>query len=116
MVRKKTLRLLLCDYQRAAVTILYIGLSNCGRLTTLRLFRDYLPGEITTISYDYSSRNATTIADLYWLSGESPKRDAAASRQWFRAPAAGLPRRVECARQTRRALTADPVPDLQPLR
>ena len=27
--------------------------------------------------YDYSSRNATTIADLYWLSGDSPKRDAA---------------------------------------
>ena len=31
----------------------------------------------TTTGYDYSSRNATTIADLYWLSGESPKRDAA---------------------------------------
>ena len=27
--------------------------------------------------YDYSSRNATTIARPYWLSGESPKRDAA---------------------------------------
>ena len=49
MVRKKTLRLLLCDYQRAAVTILYIGLSKAGRLTTLRLFHDYPPGEATTI-------------------------------------------------------------------
>ena|GEM_PF-4367021 len=27
------------------------------------------------IRYDYSSRNAATIADLYWLSGESPKRN-----------------------------------------
>lgn len=69
-------------------------------MTTLRLFHDYPPGETTTISYDYSrscsdysSRNATTIADLYWLSGESPKREAAASRQLFRPPrpAAGLP-------------------------
>ncbi len=53
---------------------------------TLRLFHDYFIGEITTIGYDYSkscydysSRNATTIADLYWLSGESPKRDTAAA-------------------------------------
>jgi hypothetical protein len=51
---------------------------------TLRLFHDYPPGETTTIGYDYSrsccdysSRNAAIIADLYWLSGESPKRDAA---------------------------------------
>ena len=27
--------------------------------------------------HDYSSRSATTIADLYWLSGESPKKAAA---------------------------------------
>ena len=56
-----------------------------------------------------SQENATTIADLYWLSGESPKRDTAASRQWFRAAhralAAGLPCRVE--RVSRCALTAD---------
>ena len=44
---------------------------------TLQLFHDYLSGETTTIGYDYSSRNAATIADLYWLSGESPKRDTA---------------------------------------
>ena len=44
---------------------------------TLRLFHDYFIGEITTIGYDYSSRNATTIARPYWLSGESPKRDTA---------------------------------------
>lgn len=66
------------------VTIRYIGLSTASHLTTLRLFQDYFIGEITTIGYDYfrscydySSRNATTIADLYWLSGESPKRNAA---------------------------------------
>ena len=116
MVRKKTLRLLLCDYQRAAVTILYIGLSNAGCLTTLRLFYDYFIGETTTIGYDYSSRNAATIADLYWLSGESPKKSCGESRQWFRAarctPAAGLPRRVEDARLTRcqtASRRADPV-------
>lgn len=47
------------------VTIRYIGLSKAGRLTTLRLFHDYLSGE------------TTTIARPYWLSGESPKRDTA---------------------------------------
>lgn len=59
------------------VDIQYMGLSKSGRLTTLRLFHDYFIGEITTIGYDYSSRNAATIVDLYWLSGESPKRDTA---------------------------------------
>ena len=44
----------------------------------------------TTIGYDYSSRNATTIADLYWLSGESPKRDAARVANGS-APPAALP-------------------------
>ena len=67
---------------------------------TLRLFYDYFIGETTTIGYDYSrsyydysSRNAATIADLYWLSGESPKRDAAqaangsaAARRWTSPP------------------------------
>nr|DAW19805.1 MAG TPA: hypothetical protein [Caudoviricetes sp.] len=49
-----------------------MGLSKASRLTTLRLFHDYFIGETTTIGYDYfrscydySSRNATTIADLY---------------------------------------------------
>lgn len=72
-----------------------MGLSNCGHLTTLRLFYDYLSGETTTIGYDYSSRNAATIADLYWLSGESPKRDAVEAANGFAPPAAppaaGLP-------------------------
>ena len=92
-------------------------------MTILRLFYDYFIGEITTIGYDYSRnchdyfrRNATTIADLYWLSGESPKRDAAraanGSAAARRALVAGLPRRVKGA--SRCALTADPVPDLQP--
>ena len=54
------------------VTILYIGLSKAGRLTTLRLFYDYFIEETTTICYDYSrscydysSRNAATITNLY---------------------------------------------------
>nr|DAV49158.1 MAG TPA: hypothetical protein [Caudoviricetes sp.] len=52
IIRKKILRLLLCDYQRAAVTILYIGLSSSSRLTTLRLFHDYFRS-----CYDYSGRS-----------------------------------------------------------
>lgn len=55
-----------------STTILYIGLSKASHLTTLRLFRDYFIGETTTIGYDYSrscydysNRNAATIADLY---------------------------------------------------
>lgn len=47
------------------IAIRYIGLSKDSRLTTLRLFNDYFIGETTTIGYDYSSRNATTIADPY---------------------------------------------------
>ena len=45
--------------------------------------------------YDYSSRNATTIADLYWLSGESPKRDAAQAVNGSAPPAASLP--LDCS-------------------
>nr|DAE79524.1 MAG TPA: hypothetical protein [Caudoviricetes sp.] len=84
MIRKKTLRLLLCDYQR---TVRYY--------TIYRTFKRWSSDDFTTIprlfywrNYDYFSRNAATIADLYWLSGESPKRAAAAP------PAARLPRRA----------------------
>lgn len=80
------------------VTIRYIGLSNGGHLTTLRLFYDYLLGEDTTIGYDYSrscydyfSWNDTTIACSYWLSGESSKRDTAAAVNGSAPPAAPLP-------------------------
>jgi hypothetical protein len=69
---------------------------------TLRLFHDYFIGETTTIGYDYSrscydysSRNVATIADLYWLSGESPKRDTAVAVNGSAPPAVELPRRVE---------------------
>ena len=72
------------------VNILYIGLSKAVRLTTLRLFYDYFIGEATTIGYDYSSRNTTTIADLYWLSGESPKRNAAVAANGSAPPVAPL--------------------------
>ena len=75
-----------------------IGLSKIGRMTTLRLFYDYLSEETTTIGYDYSrscydysSRNAATIVDLYWLSGESPKRAAARAANGSAPPAASLP-------------------------
>ena len=40
--------------------------------------------------YDYSSRNATTIARPYWLSGESPKRDTAVAVNGSAPPAASL--------------------------
>ena len=72
MIRRKRY-----DYYSATIggllfTILYIGLSKSSCLTTLRLFHDYFSGETTTIGYDYSrscydyfSRNAATIADLY---------------------------------------------------
>ena len=66
-------------------------------MTTLRLFYDYLSGETTTIGYDYSrsfydysGRNAATIADLYWLSGESPKRVAARAVNSSAPPAAPM--------------------------
>lgn len=79
---------------------------------TLRLFHDYFIGEIATIGYDYSrtcydysSRNATTIADLYWLSGDSPKRDAAVAANGSAPPATGQPRRVEGARSQAAGLT-----------
>lgn len=58
---------------------------------TLRLFHDYFIGETTTIGYDYSSWNAATIADLYWLLGESPKRDTAQAVNGSAPPAAPLP-------------------------
>jgi hypothetical protein len=67
-----------------------MGLSKASRLTTLRLFHDYFIGETATIGYDYSSWNAATIADLYWLSGESPKRDTAAAANGSAQPAAPL--------------------------
>lgn len=80
------------------VAIRYMGPSKVCCLTTLRLFHDYFIGETTTIGYDYSricyyysSRNATTIADLYWLSGESPKRDTAVAVNGSAPPAAPLP-------------------------
>nr|DAL93086.1 MAG TPA: hypothetical protein [Caudoviricetes sp.] len=75
---------MLCDYRRAAhyytIYRTFKSWSSDDFTTIPRLFT----GETTTIGcdysrscYDYSSRNATTIADLYWLSGESPKRDTA---------------------------------------
>nr|DAW07989.1 MAG TPA: hypothetical protein [Caudoviricetes sp.] len=94
MVRKKTIRLLLYDYQRTA-----------RYYTIYRTFKSWSSDDFTTIPrlsagrsydysrscYDYSSRNAATIADLYWLSGESPKRDAAVAVNGSAPPATPLP-------------------------
>ena len=66
--------------------------------------------------YDYSSRNVTTITDLYWLSGESPKRAAAVAANDSAPPAAPLP--LDCSAGWRvpdcPALTIDPVPECKP--
>lgn len=68
MIRKKTLRLLLCDYQRTAryytIYRTFKQWSSDDFTTILRLFdrRNY---DYSRNYYDYSSRNATTIADLY---------------------------------------------------
>ena len=91
MLRKKTLRLLLYDYRWTARYYTIYG-----------TFKSWSSDDFTTISrlfcydysrscYDYFSRNATTIADLYWLSGESPKRDTAVAVNGSAPPAAGLP-------------------------
>ena len=93
MVRKKTIRLLLYDYQRTA-----------RYYTIYRTFKSWSSDDFTTIPrlsagrsydysrscYDYSSRNAATIADLYWLSGESPKRAAAKAVNGSAPPALSL--------------------------
>ena len=125
MIRKKTLRLLLCDYQRTACyytiyrTFKRLSSDDFTTIPRLSAWRSY---DYFRSCYDYSSRNAATISDLYWLSGESPKRDAAASRQWFRPlpglPSALVPLPINARKQTagdpaRRAMTADSVPYLQ---
>lgn len=73
-----------------------MGLSKASRLTTLRLFHDYFIGETATIGCDYSSWNAATIADLYWLSGESPKRDTAAAANGSALPCQANARLIPC--------------------
>ena len=101
MARKKMLRLLLYDYQQTTRYYTIYRTSKCLSSDDFTTIPRLSAGR----SYDYSSRNAATIADLYWLSGESPKRDTAVavngSAPPAAPPAAGLPRRVECARLTR---------------
>ena len=43
----------------------------------------------TTIGYDYSSWNTTTIVRPYWLSGDSPKRVAATAANGSAPPVPG---------------------------
>ena len=116
MIRKKTLRLLLYDYQRTARYYTIYGTfklwASDDFTTILRLFvgrnYDYWLRLFQPECYDYC-RPLLVI-------GRKPEKRYGGSRQWFRAarraPAAGLPRRVEGA--SRCALIADPVPDLQP--
>lgn len=111
MIRKKTLRLLLCDYQQTA-----------RWYTIYRTFKSWSSDDFTTISRLFYWRNCD-----YWLRlfqkllrlfqpkrcdycwpllaiGRKPEKRYGGSRQWFRAaryaPAAGLPRRVEGDRLT----------------
>lgn len=115
MIRKKTLRLLLCDYQRTA-----------HYYTIYRTFKSWLSDDFTTIprlfywrNYDYWLRLFQKLLRLFQPErcdycspllaiGRKPEKRCGGSRQWFRAarraPAAGLPRRVE--RASRCAVTA----------
>lgn len=110
------LRLLVCDYQRTA---------RC--YTIYRTFKRWSSDDFATIlrlfvgrNYDYRLRLFQPERyDYCWpllAIGRQPEKRCGESRQWFRAarraPAAGLPRRVEDARPP--ALTADPVPDCKP--
>ena len=125
MIRKKSLRLLLCDYQR---TIRYY--------TIYRAFKSWSSDDFTTIlrlfywrNYDYCLRLFQKLLRLFQPErydycspllaiGRKSEKSCGESRQLFRAArrasAAGLPRREEGTRLTRCALTADPVPGLQP--
>ena len=69
MVRKKTLRLLLCDYQRTAryytIYRTFKHWPSDNFTTILRLLATTIGYDYSRTYYDYSSRNATTITDLY---------------------------------------------------
>ena len=72
------LQLLLYDYQRT---------TRC--YTIYRTFKQWSSDDFTTICREKLRLLATTIDDLYWLSGESPKRDAAGAANGSAPPAAG---------------------------
>jgi hypothetical protein len=86
LVRKKMLRLLLYDYQR---TVCYY--------TIYRTFKRWSSDDFTTILLEKLRLLVTTIpAETLRLlltsisyRAKARKRDAAASRQWFRPPAVG---------------------------
>ena len=93
MVRKKMLRLLLRDYQRTTRFYTIYRTFKClssDDFTTIPRLSAGINYDYSKSCYDYSSRNAATIADLYWLSGESPKRDAAKAANGSAPPAAPL--------------------------
>ena len=110
MVRKKTLRLLLYDYQR----------TDCY-YTIYRTFKQWSSDDFTTICREklrlfkkllrlFQPEHYDYCSPLLAI-GRKPEKRYGGSRQWFRAsrcaPATGLPRRVEGAGLTRCALTAD---------
>lgn len=102
MVRKKTLRLLLCDYQRTA---------RC--YTIYRTFKSWSSDDFTTISRLFQPGRYDYCRPLLAI-GRKPEKRCGGSRQLFRAarraPAAGLPRRPcpadRCQVSSRRAWKA----------
>nr|DAH60283.1 MAG TPA: hypothetical protein [Caudoviricetes sp.] len=81
IVRKKTLRLLLCDYQRTAryytIYRTFKRWSSDDFTTILRLFHDYWLRLFQSERYDYCSPLLAI--------GRKPEKRCGGSRQWFRA-------------------------------
>ena len=100
------LRLLLCDYQRAAryytIYRTFKQRSSDDFTTILRLLATTIPAGTLRLLLTSIGYRATARKEMRREPPMVPRR----------ARAAGLPRRVEGARLP--ALTADPVPDLQP--
>lgn len=97
MVHKKTLRLLLCDYQRTAsyytIYRTFKRWSSDDFTTILRLFATTIPETVTTIPAGTLRLLLTSIG----YRAKARKRDTATAVNGSAQPAAGLPRRVEGA-------------------
>ena len=85
-----------------------MGLSNSGRLTTLRLLATTIPEAVTTIPAGTLRLLLTSIGYRATARKEMRREPPMIPRR----PAAGLPCLVEGARMP--ALTTDPVPDCKP--
>ena len=77
-----------------------MGLSKASHLTTLRLFYDYWLRLFQKLLRLFQPERYDYCSPLLAI-GRKPEKSCGGSRQWFRAarraPAAGLPRRVERA-------------------